>query len=48
MAVPAVNIIIERGADFASSFTITNEDLFWWWYNKMRFLSSFFFIYKLL
>lgn len=26
MAVPAVNIIIEQGADFASTFTITNSD----------------------
>jgi len=26
MAVPAVNITIEQGADFASSFTITNSD----------------------
>lgn len=26
MAVPAVNITIEQGADFASSFTITNAD----------------------
>ena len=26
MAVPAVNITIEQGADFASTFTITNSD----------------------
>jgi len=26
MAVPAVNITIEQGADFASTFTITNAD----------------------
>lgn len=26
MAVPAVNITIEQGADFASTFTITNND----------------------
>ena len=26
MAVPTVNITIEQGADFASSFTITNSD----------------------
>lgn len=26
MAIPAVNITIEQGADFASAFTITNSD----------------------
>lgn len=26
MAVPAVNITIEQGADFASTFTLTNSD----------------------
>lgn len=26
MAVPAVNITIEKGADFSSTFTITNSD----------------------
>ncbi len=26
MAVPVVNIVIEQGADYSSSFTITNPD----------------------